>query len=123
MGLLAAALLTGLGLGAIRLWPALFGSGRSIAAVFNAPMMVVRASLTGKVMTVTAVTGQMVEPQSLLLTIRASSGGADQPVLAGVHGVVRSVETVPGAELAAGSPLVRLQDCDRAFLTVPPAPS
>ncbi len=35
-------------------------------------------------------------------------------------GMVRSVETVPGSVVASGAPLVRLQDCDRAFLTVSP---
>ena len=83
-------------------------------------MLVVRASLTGRVMTVAAATGDVVAPRSPLLTIRlADQAGPDQPILAGVHGVVRSVETVPGADIAAGTPLIRLYDCDRAFLTVP----
>ena len=73
-------------------------------------------------MTVVAVNpGQVVDPRSPLLTIHtADPANPDKPVLAGVHGVMRSVETVPGADLSAGSPLVRLHDCDRAFLTVPP---
>ena len=44
--------------------------------------------------------------------------GADLPVLAAVHGVVRSVETQAGASTTPGMPLVRLLDCDHAFLTM-----
>lgn len=101
--------------------PAVFGSAGSVAAVFNAPMMVIRAAVAGRVTTVAVNAGQIVEPKSPLLTIHTNvAGSADQPVLAGVNGMVRSVETVPGSDLASGAPLVRLQDCDRAFLTVAP---
>ena len=96
----------------------LFGSG-GISAVFNAPMLVVRAKVAGRVMTVAAMAGQIVAPDSPLLTLHVGDGdGPDRTIQAGVHGVIRSVETVPGADLAAGAALVRLQDCDRAFLTV-----
>ena len=44
----------------------------------------------------------------------------DVPVRAGVHGVVRSLETQNGATIAAGAPLVRMLDCDHAFLTTAP---
>ncbi len=43
----------------------------------------------------------------------------DQPVRAGVHGVVRSLEAQTGMPTAGGVPLVRMLDCDHAFLTVP----
>ena len=116
-GLLVLVALIGAGL---RFLPDLVGVGRSVTAVFNAPMMVVRAAAAGRVVTVAATPGQIVEPKSPLLSIHVSDAvGPERPVLAGVHGMVRSVETVPGADLAAGAPLVRLQDCDRAFLTVP----
>ena len=100
--------------------PGMAQAGRGVTAVFNAPMMVVRAAVAGRVLTVATNAGQVVEPRSPLLTIRvADASGLEKPVLAGVNGMVRSVETVPGADLSAGAPLVRLQDCDRAFLTVP----
>ncbi len=121
VGVGALAVLALLGLAAVRLLPLLFGSGSSETAVFNAPMMLVRSAVTGRVMTVAANAGQIVEPTSHLLTIQSGDPGtADRLVLAGVHGVIRSVETVPGADLATGAPLVRMQDCDRAFLTIPP---
>ncbi len=114
---LAALIYTG-----VRFLPGLVGAGRSVTAVFNAPMMVVRSAASGRVLTVAATAGQVVEPTSPLLTIQVTDpSGPDKPVLAGVHGMIRSVETVPGADLAPGVPLVRLQDCDRAFLTVPAA--
>ncbi len=117
----ALAVLAAVGLGAVRLLPALFGSESGEMAVFNAPMMVVRSAVTGRVMTVAANAGQIVEPTSRLLTIQSGdANAADRLVLAGVHGVIRSVETVPGADLATGAPLVRMQDCDRAFLTIRP---
>ena len=105
----------------IRYLPAMLNPGQTVVAVFNAPMMVVRSAAAGRVVTVAAAASQVVEPTSPLLTIRTDDGKDDRPVLAGVHGMIRSVETVPGAALVAGAPLVRLQDCDRAFLTVPPA--
>ena len=115
-----AACLAGLILAGLRYGPALFGSGQTVTAVFNAPMMVVRSAATGRVLTVAATATQLVDPKSPLLTIHTDDGGQDRSVLAGVHGMIRSVETVPGAALVAGAPLVRLQDCDRAFLTIPP---
>ncbi len=45
---------------------------------------------------------------------------ADLPVQAGVHGVIRSLEARAGEATAAGVPLVRMLDCDHAFLTVGP---
>ena len=120
VALLAAAVLFGLVLAGIWLTPSLLGSGSGVEALVNAPMMVVRAAVTGRVMTVAATPGQVVDPRSPLLTIHVNdSDGPNKAVLAGVHGLVRSVETVPGADLATGAPLVRLQDCDRAFLTIP----
>jgi multidrug resistance efflux pump len=44
----------------------------------------------------------------------------DLPVKAGVHGVIRSLEARTGTTTAAGVPLVRMLDCDHAFLTVAP---
>ena len=44
----------------------------------------------------------------------------DQPVRAGIHGVIRSLEAQTGTATAAGVPLVRMLDCDHAFLTVGP---
>ena len=120
MALFAAACVAGLVLAGVRYGPALLGSNQAITAVFNAPMMVVRSAATGRVVSVAAMPTQVVDPRSPLLTIHTDDGGADRSVLAGVHGMIRSVETVPGAALVAGAPLVRLQDCDRAFLTVPP---
>ena len=114
------AVLAAVAVAGTQLLPALFGSGRSETAVFNAPMMVVRSAVTGRVMTVAANAGQVVEPASRLLTIQSDASGPDRAVLAGIHGVIRSVETVPGADIATGAPLVRMQDCDRAFLTVAP---
>ncbi len=117
---LAMVALAGLSVAGIRYGAGWFAPGQIAAAVFNAPMLVVRASLAGRVMTVPAMAGEAVQPQSPLLTFRASEQpGLDRPVLAGVHGVVRSVETVPGSDIAAGTPLMRLYDCDRAFLTIP----
>ena len=43
----------------------------------------------------------------------------DRPILAGVHGLVRSLEVQSGAETVSGLALIRLLDCDQAFLTVP----
>ncbi|WP_158744744.1 hypothetical protein [Acidisphaera sp. L21] len=43
---------------------------------------------------------------------------ADLPVLAGVHGVIRSLEAQQGAATTAGLPLIRILDCDHAFLTI-----
>ena len=40
-----------------------------------------------------------------------------QPVLAGLHGLVASVEVHAGDNVAIGSPLVRLADCDHGFFT------
>lgn len=45
---------------------------------------------------------------------------ADQPVRAGVHGVIRSLEAQAGTLTVSGVPLVRILDCDHAFLTLPP---
>ena len=45
---------------------------------------------------------------------------ADLPVKAGVHGVIRSLEARSGATIATGAPLVRMLDCDHAFLTTGP---
>ena len=96
-------------------------SGGGVVAVFNAPMMVVRAATSGRVTAVAANPGQMVDPRSPLLTIHTDDPtNPDKTVLSGVHGVIRSVETVPGADLGNGAPLVRIHDCDRAFLTIPP---
>ena len=95
------------------------GGTGGVSAVFNAPMMVVRAKVAGRVMTIPAIAGQIVRPDSPLLTLHVGeTDGPDRTIQAGVHGVIRSVETVPGTDLAAGTALVRLQDCDRAFLTV-----
>ena len=44
----------------------------------------------------------------------------DQPVRAGIHGVIRSLEAQAGTLTASGVPLVRMLDCDHAFLTVGP---
>ena len=44
----------------------------------------------------------------------------DTAVAANVHGVIRSVETQAGADAAPGTPLVRMLDCDHAFLTIGP---
>ena len=103
----------------VRIGALLLNEG-SVTAVFNAPMMVVRAAVTGRVMVISANAGEIVDPRSPLFTIHTTDAiSPDRSVLADVHGVVRSVETVPGQDLTAGTPLVRIQDCDKAFLTIP----
>jgi hypothetical protein len=115
----AALVLLGLLAGAAYGISSLFSSG--ITGVFNAPMMVVRAAVSGRLMVVSANAGEIVDPRSPLFSIHTlDADSPDRTVLAGVHGVVRSVETVPGADLIAGTPLARIHDCDRAFVTVPP---
>ena len=89
----------------------------SIAATFNAPMIVLRASLGGQVTDVAVQPGQAVRPDTPLLTIRTTNADADFAVLAHVNGVVRSVETQTGAGVRPGAPLLRVSDCDHAFLT------
>ncbi len=182
-----AALLAACVAGVLILPRLLTGSGIP-AATFNAPMMVLRAAVVGRVAAVAVTNGQSVEPSTLLLTIhtepqpdpamsllqdrleaargrlaalddaltqptpntdagrarvadlrsqRAAAANdmaqlrdaaahmvaplpADQPVKAGVHGVIRSLEAQAGTPTAAGVPLVRMLDCDHAFLTVAP---
>ena len=46
------------------------------------------------------------------------SGAADQPILAGVHGIVWSLDAQTGGHLLAGDPLAQLADCGRSFLVV-----
>jgi multidrug resistance efflux pump len=56
----------------------------------------------------------------------ANAGGStpvDQPILAGVRGIVWSLDAQPGAVLKAGDPLAQLADCGRAFLVVQEAQS
>ncbi len=171
------------------LLPRVLATQPAVAAIYNAPMMVLRASRAGRVVTVAVAPGEAVDPGTTLLTIHtdpppdpeaagkrarldtararlaalddalaqpapsteagrtrvadlavqrgaaaaeraaaqddldrnAPKPGLEIPVLAGVHGVVRSLETQPGTDTQAGAPLVRLMDCDRAFLTVAPA--
>ena len=90
------------------------------SGVFNAPVIVLRARHAGRVINVAVKPGQTVGPDTLLLTIRSTTPSfvGDQPVLAEVHGVVRSLEVEAGVDAVAGLPLVRLLDCDHAFLTV-----
>ncbi len=118
-GLIALAVLVGLVVVTVAVVSSLLSVG-TVTAVFNAPMMVVRAAVTGRVMVISANAGEIVDPKSPLFTIHTTDANSpDRSVLADVHGVIRSVETVPGADLTAGTPLVRIHDCDRAFLTVP----
>lgn len=120
MVVLALGLVAGLAVLAAVFVPGWLHTANSIPGVLNAPMMVVRAAVSGRVTGVGVVAGQPVSPQSPLLSFQTNDPGRpERSVLAGVHGVVRSVETVAGAEIIRGVPLVRLQDCDRAFLTVP----
>ncbi len=90
----------------------------SVAATYNAPMIVLRASLGGQVVDVAVQPGQTVRPDTPLLTIRTTNADADFAVLAHVNGVVRSVETQAGAGVRPGAPLLRVLDCDHAFLTL-----
>lgn len=87
-------------------------------ALFNAPMMVIKAASAGRIASVSVVTGQAVTAKSSLLSLQAGDG-AGPPVLAGVNGVVRSVEVQAGADVVRGTPLIRLYDCDHSFLTLP----
>ncbi len=51
------------------------------------------------------------------------SGTGDQPILAGVRGIVWALDAQPGTRLKAGDPLAQLADCGRAFLVVQGATS
>jgi biotin carboxyl carrier protein len=170
----------------VLLLPGVLPDSHGTVAVFNAPMIVLRASGPGRITSVAVKTGQAVDPSSLLMVIRtapkpdptaataqsrleaaqqrvtalneaiaqASLTGdaargrgielrrqrdaaaaelaaaqeaaarsitpdaAEQPVLAGVHGVIWSLEAQAGADTVAGAPLVRMIDCDHPFLTV-----
>jgi biotin carboxyl carrier protein len=51
------------------------------------------------------------------------SGTGDQTILAGVRGVVWSLDAQAGAKLKAGDPLAQLADCGRAFLVMQGAQS
>ncbi len=185
------AILLGLCVAGVLVLPRLLTSSGIPAATFNAPMMVLRAAIVGRVASVAVTSGQSVEPSTLLLTIhtdpqpdpaasllqdrleaargrlaaldealaqpvpntdagrsrladlrreRAAAANdvaqlqdgvahlpakppADQPVRAGIHGVVRSLEAQAGTATASGVPLVRMLDCDHAFLTVGPNPN
>jgi hypothetical protein len=112
-----AALVIGLGVGFL---PGLLGGGGAMTGLFNAPMLVIRASQPGRVSVVFVQPGQSVQPSTVLLTLHTDNPAIDRQITSGVRGVIRSVETVPGSDIAAGAPLVRIHDCDRAFLTVPP---
>ena len=46
------------------------------------------------------------------------NGPVDQPILAGVHGIVWSLDAQTGGHLKAGDPLAQLADCGRSFLVV-----
>ena len=165
----------------------LHGSDKPIQAVFNAPMMVLRAAGAGRITGIPVKAGQKVDPSTLLLTLQLDPvpdpevaslqvqseaardklaaldlslaqpvqptdtrshiadlkrereaaandlqavqekiaqatppRGVERPVLAGVNGVIRSLETAPGSEVGPGTPLVRLLDCDHPFLTLAP---
>ncbi len=183
LGVLAAACVLG-----VLLLPRFLAQSGMPAATFNAPMMVLRAAVAGRVTSVDVKTGQAVEPSTQLLTIRteptpdpgatllqdrleAAKGRlaslddaltqptpstdagrtrladlrrqraltaadvaqlqdgvaaippgkpVDQPVRAGTHGVVRSLEAQAGTATATGLPLIRMLDCDHAFLTIGP---
>ena len=43
---------------------------------------------------------------------------AEMPIVAGVHGVVLSVEAVAGADATAGTPLIRMADCDHGYVSL-----
>lgn len=47
-----------------------------------------------------------------------TAGAVNQPILAGIRGVVWSLDAAAGARLSAGDPLVQLADCGRAFLVL-----
>jgi hypothetical protein len=170
----------------VMLLPSILPQSPGTVAVFNAPMIVLRASGPGRITTVAVKTGQAVDPSSLLMVIRTAPKSdstaltaqnrldaaqqrvtalneaiaqaaltgdaargrgielrrqrdaaaadlaaaqeaaahsvtpepADQPVLAGVHGVIWSLEAQAGTDTVAGAPLVRMVDCDHPFLTV-----
>jgi biotin carboxyl carrier protein len=65
------------------------------------------------------------EVEQLQRTIAAASGSGtvDQPILAGVRGIVWSLDAQAGAKLQAGDPLAQLADCGRAFLVIQGASS
>ena len=92
----------------------------SVPGTYNAPMMVLRASLAGQVIDVSVQPGQTVGPDTPLLSIRTANADADFAVLAHVNGIVRSVETQTGVGVKPGMPLLRILDCDHAFLTFGP---
>jgi hypothetical protein len=79
--------------------PGMRGHPAPLKTMFTAPMLVLRAAGPGEVTSV-AVT-----------------------ILAGVRGVVWSLDAQAGAKLQAGDPLVQLADCGRAFLVMQAAPS
>lgn len=54
---------------------------------------------------------------------KAVSSTDDRPVVAGVRGVVWSLDTQTGLHLEAGDPLIQLADCGRAFMVVRDAAS
>ena len=170
------------------LLPRLSASRAPVQALFNAPMMVVRASRSGRITALAVTAGQAVAPDATLLVLHtdpppdpaasvlraqleaaktrvaalddtlaqpapATDAGRarnadlrrqretaaldvarlqdqvaqivtkpaiDIPVRAGVHGIVRSLEAQSGMDVTTGLPLIRLLDCDHAFLTLAP---
>ncbi len=158
----------------------------AVEAVFNAPMLVLRAAQAGRVIGIAVKPGQKVDPASLLLTLQTAASAdpvetaarnrmlvaqrrmaaydnavsqpvpageesrqhlvelfrardaaaaelaaaqdvvahltaanpVNLPVTSGTHGVVWSLEIQPGTEAPAGTPLVRIVDCDHAFFTI-----
>jgi hypothetical protein len=52
------------------------------------------------------------------LTAAGGNGIVNQPILAGVHGIVWSLDAQTGGHLQARDPLAQLADCGRSFLAV-----
>jgi biotin carboxyl carrier protein len=52
------------------------------------------------------------------LAVTDGNAPSDQPIVAGVHGIVWSLDAQAGERLQAGDPLAQLADCGRAFLVL-----
>jgi hypothetical protein len=109
--------------------PNMLATPPTLKTMFTAPMLVLRAAGPGEITNVAVSIGQPVEPATVLLTLHAGplsdagGGGADQPIRAGVRGIVWSLDAQAGAKLQTGDPLAQLADCGRAFLVMQGAPS
>jgi len=109
-----------------RAWSGLDGpAAPAAAAVYTAPTLILRAAVAGQIVSLEVTTGDQVQPETPLLTLRVGPGSSlpvktpsDLVIRAKVRGIVRGLDQAAGSDIAAGTPIARLADCDRAFLAV-----